>query len=366
MKLFSGSFSSVFSKNEIQNSENSFARWKELVVLKMISINFQMLSPDYLDKIVTRQFKNDIANKPASEIINNYGTHVVSGVCLGGKLELDYTSQIKSSNKGNLLALSVKAAMQSVFKANTGVNMHDSIYQKCTNSKLSFRTVGGNPKTAITGSASLNDLPEYDINSWLASLDTSNMVMTHIPDRHLIPIWEFVSDPTKKQALKNEIIRYIRESYIYPKYQLFRYYSNFLTSHSYTAIWSEYNGYGPGPSQYGSYYYEFTLGGLVSPYDDDISDKVMLKRYWSDKNECIFITTVNLGGQINDWYGARYQFINDVGYVCLKPTGDFNKPVYKYWDAYNKSHVFTTNYNDYIAQGKYNHVTLEGISFYVK
>jgi hypothetical protein len=173
----------------------------------IVDTNATTLRSSYL----SGEFIEDVASLSPAELISNYGTHVMLGGSWGGRV--DYNSsfskkttvskqdvekyaQIKAG--GTFGALKVGANFSSEQKSDI-----ESKFDSSSESK-SLIIWGGDDK------AGLQILNENDYNKWVDSLSNQNLWSWYdfCPGNYLIPITDFITDPTKKAAVTAELGKY--------------------------------------------------------------------------------------------------------------------------------------------------------------
>ncbi len=207
---FSGDVNVTFTTATSYNTNYSYARYTSFTYRKRLLINSTI---DNLTKYLSAQFLNDIQNQDANYIVRTYGTHVLTGIYLGQRLDFSYEGISSSTNKKESVEAGLKISVGKVFTFNTNVNVRDSLAKTVKEATLNFRYVGGEPNKipdALSISMSLIPLPTYDLNPWLESCSMDNARFINIVPNTMINIYDLIKDPYKKIAVKEATERYLR------------------------------------------------------------------------------------------------------------------------------------------------------------
>lgn len=118
-----------------------------------------------------------------------------------------YRGQAQSSmvNKANSGSANVKFAAGKIFGLNVSGsnNTSTSEFSKFTQQSLTYKTMGGSTFTAISSMLDISNpnlMPQIDLGSWLSSINESNITLTKINPEGIIPLYNLISNNTKKAA----------------------------------------------------------------------------------------------------------------------------------------------------------------------
>ena len=195
------------TQNRIVSSKYSYATYFKTISLQREKLHHTM---DVLRNYLTPNFINSINTLSPNEIISNFGTHVLTDITLGGKLEVDYKQSVNSGNKKLTVIAMVSEAIDNVFSLTATNNAGSSYKVPNTQFICSFQTIGGDPGKSLNGNitnGTTNQKINYD--TWSHSVTLNNSRIVDIGDNSLIPIYEFVTDSIKKEALKVAVENYL-------------------------------------------------------------------------------------------------------------------------------------------------------------
>lgn len=215
--FFSGTITSnsYFSTSYSYSDKYSFASLDLVRNLKRIYINDEV---NVLTQYLSDDFKVDLERLSADRIVERYGTHVLTDFIIGGRYKLLFRSVIANVKDSSMR----KNAVESAFKFSLdkiGVNynlentetINESLVRENRSKELYVLFYGGSG-TNIVYDLEKGTPTSVDIKSWENSLSTNNSCLTSITWKETYPIYEFISDPLKRQEIKEAVIRHIEAS----------------------------------------------------------------------------------------------------------------------------------------------------------
>lgn len=231
---------------------------------------------------LSEHFREALEYSSAKDIIEEFGTHVLKTVHLGHITKAFYRSVVASEENN-----AIEAALE-------GLEDRRSIIYKIpyvTNypsEELIKKNIGGTIVVEFLG-GDFQKLPRIqllpnqvigepmDIKAWLASLNESNRVLTALSGDDLIPIYELVTDPIKKQQIKEAVSAHISAKQLdivetIPIFQLWN-----GKQHRYFTSYKDFNNRSDGISQLD--------GAIGSLFVQKSPETVPLYLYSNGKNE---------------------------------------------------------------------------------
>lgn len=294
-----------------------------------------------LSNYLTKNFKEDLNNYSADQLIQKYGTHILTDITVGGIYSMYYKSVIFENMDKEEKKKSVKGGAQFLLsKIGLGINGSwdkteiEQRYHKNSTWECNIKSLGGNTSgTTITLPANQDPTISIDLNSWSTSVDDNHSVLIDVDWNKTYPIYELISDPQKKEELREATYNYIKNKQleILPTTCVYRYYNG--TDHYYTTVYQD----------YGDWKYE---GCQFSVYSQQLKNTIPLYQYWGDGDH--FYTTGYFPNGINN---RKYE--NILGYVYPSyQKGTI--PLHRYWNKYLPDHFYTIyqrGFLDYIYEG---------------
>ncbi len=335
---FSGNITNNnYLKTEYAYSDKySFASVDAVRNRKYIKINDEVSS---LSQYLSDSFKEDLERLSPDRLVERYGTHVLTDFIIGGRYKLMYRSVIThtkdATHKKTTVASGLKAALFGIgFSLNISrtVQTDESLVKDNQNKELFVQFYGGN------GTSLKYDLEKgmptgIDVQSWENSVSLSNACLTNINWKETYPIYNFISDPVKKEEIKQAVFKYISNSRFKElKLNLLYAYDcregrkHLVTTDDEIATrypdWKFWN--------YDGYILTEQLPGTIPLYEYKTNDITL----------DFFTTTIPNYDLMNPLY--RKSMI--IGYVYEKPT-EFTVPLYEYYHTEHDDHLTTLDLN---------------------
>ena len=211
LKVIGGaSLNIAFGGNSHYNSDYSFAYCTQ----QYIDSRYRISEADInvLKTCLTKQFIERLSTYTSEQIVEEYGTHVLKDIYLGAKFEVYYMAKSTSSSKKESINAGLGASLFSLFKMDGKFQYDESLAITNKEQSLYYFTIGGDPAVGVQGSLNPENSPSIDIGKWMASVKSSTPKFIDVDNnsQSFIPIYELVTDPTKKQTLKAYIDNYIK------------------------------------------------------------------------------------------------------------------------------------------------------------
>lgn len=211
LKVIGGaSLNIAFGGNSHYNSDYSFAYCTQ----QYIDSRYRISEADInvLKTCLTKQFIERLSTYTPEQIVEEYGTHVLKDIYLGAKFEVYYMAKSTSSSKKESINAGLGASLFSLFKMDGKFQYDESLAIINKEQSLYYFTIGGDPAVGVQGSLNPENSPSIDIGKWMASVKSSTPKFIDVDNnsQSFIPIYELVTDPTKKQTLKAYIDNYIK------------------------------------------------------------------------------------------------------------------------------------------------------------
>lgn len=211
LKVIGGaSLNIAFGGNSHYNSDYSFAYCTQQYIDSRYRISVADIN--VLKTCLTKQFIERLSTYTPEQIVEEYGTHVLKDIYLGAKFEVYYMAKSTSSSKKESINAGLGASLFSLFKMDGKFQYDESLAITNKEQSLYYFTIGGDPAVGVQGSLNPENSPSIDIGKWMASVKSSTPKFIDVDNnsQSFIPIYELVTDPTKKQTLKAYIDNYIK------------------------------------------------------------------------------------------------------------------------------------------------------------
>ncbi|MBW8684759.1 MAC/perforin domain-containing protein [Chitinophaga rhizophila] len=211
MPLFKASVETSFSGTDAFNTKFIYSSYDLVIKQKRVKVNADIA---LLKQYLQPTFVADVQSKTPAQIVAAYGTHVLTDIILGAKLEVKYQSESIASERTRSSEIGLDVGLKKLFNITAGLNYSYSEEEKNSNmnQRLHFRTVGGEPSKAILGTVNLTTgTPTIDITGWQGSSTLDNAELIDFGENGLLPLYEMIEDPVKKEALRSYIMQYLND-----------------------------------------------------------------------------------------------------------------------------------------------------------
>lgn len=274
--------------------------------------------------------------------MQTYGTHILLGIDIGGRLKYDYRGSVVKEATFEKKLKAIKAGFSlgiaKIFSIDLSTDLtkeEKTTISNETTEKLFRGTFygGDNSGTSFSGDALGNTSQSINLVTWQKSINVNNASLIGI--NRSVPIYEFITDLVKKAEVKAAVEKYIADrqiNLVYETFPLYRFYN--WTEHYYTTT----NGSYPG-------YHSEGIEGYL--YKEETNNTVPLYCFYNWTDHYYTTTNGNYPGYHSEGvvgYLYKYQFSGTV-------------PLYRYYNG--TDHYYTT------VSGSYPGYHSEGIEGYL-
>ena len=244
--FFSGTVSTKLEsdKRYSYSSKYSFARAEVFKKQRRYLLNTDI---ETLSKYLLSSFIEDLNKYSADRIVEMYGTHVLTNITVGGKYTAYYKSVIIEENSSTEKTEIVSAGAKYNL-SNIGLDAHGSWSKteveernkKNSNWECYIKALGGSTSgTTITLVPEQGPTFTINLGAWTESVDDQHSRLFDVNWNATYPIYDLISDPIKKQEMKEAVFRYIdsKKIDVIELLPLYQYYSDKYINHSYTTHW---------------------------------------------------------------------------------------------------------------------------------
>ena len=338
--FFSGTVTNGFeSKTKYSySSKYSFARAELLKKQRRYYLNTDIGT---LSKYLSATFLEDLKKYSADDIIQMYGTHVLTDITVGGRYTAYYKSVIIKEDNRTEKKKTVEAGLKLNFSKvgldTSGTwNRTEIVETSKKNStwNCTIRALGGSTSgTTMTLTPEQGPTISINLGSWKESVDDTHSKLIDVDWNKTYPVYDLVSDPVKKAELKAAVNRYIDSKKITtlkltPLYAL--YWPKGVNSHFVTS-WTEVVKYLSEGHQY------FGVTGYINK--ESVSGaKAVYKLYWNYGRNTTYTTSWN---DVLTYTKKDHEYQGIIGYIN-DPQALNTIPLYSmYYPAGRDSHHST-------------------------
>lgn len=208
LKLFSLDLEATIDQNNTDNSLNSFYKVDALKTTRRLTLPYT--SPSRLKYFLSDELLADLKFLSGKELIDKYGSHVMTDILLGGKFSAFYTGKYESLDQhseqefkaeSNFLLSSVKAGVkydQTLFKSFKRVN----IYIKTQGGTINSNAIISQNSDGVLDNASI------DYAGWMNSVDlqSESLIGVGNPDIEMHLLSDFIDNPITKKEIEGALV----------------------------------------------------------------------------------------------------------------------------------------------------------------
>jgi len=202
-KYFSGSVKTAFSSAKASSSFYQYATVQAIVEKDAYLVSNRTSVSD-LKKYLTAQFAADLngSDMTPDELFIKYGTHVMTGVVTGGRLDYNLSAHNGSSSSSESIGVYAQARFKTAFAKATASCSYDTAAASST----SFTDI--TTTTKAKGGNSTDSVGDSDANfcTWLKTID-SKPVFCDYCGNSLTPLYELCDTDTDEHKARQAAIK---------------------------------------------------------------------------------------------------------------------------------------------------------------
>lgn len=223
---FSAEMKSSFDMKKASESKYEYALTYLDLATQSVStdIPLRLLRKEYMKRFAYNSINGlnkyyPTNNEGFKALIDEYGTHVVLGARLGGRIRQSMTADVSKITSKYDISVFAKAAYKGAFvkiDASVDTKMSQSFEENLSNLNIDVNVLGGDDKKALALSNS-KVLNADDVNSWKESvIEEKGGSLIGFMDNGVVPLYELIdetiSDSTAKR--KNLLKEYMESKQI--------------------------------------------------------------------------------------------------------------------------------------------------------
>lgn len=199
-------------------SKDSYARSETIIRTRGLKINRQ---PFELYSYLSNDFKNHLETYSPELLIDMYGTHVLLDITIGGRVSSEFRSTYLETDTYEKKVTHVKAGLNVGLKL-IGLNTDNDITttdieklnKKNITQKMHVKSYGGSVGINKSYDFVNNTPPKLDISGWENSVyqnEGKKAALIEVNWNKAYPLYEFIENPTKREQVKQALIKYIKD-----------------------------------------------------------------------------------------------------------------------------------------------------------
>jgi hypothetical protein len=205
LKLFGNTIDKLFPGTVATDKKYVYGYYSYYMIWKRYKFYYDQPVNNYL----TTNFKQDITLLSAQELVNKYGTHVLTNIKIGSKFDVVYQAEAPDNGRRDAIIMEgLRYTLKRTFGLPTGYldepNLRD--LNDNTSAQIYYSSTGGDisklkPET-------INNRLILNLNNWVASTTEDKARFIGASDDGLIPLYSFIDDSVKKAEVKSYLEQY--------------------------------------------------------------------------------------------------------------------------------------------------------------
>ncbi|WP_025143654.1 MAC/perforin domain-containing protein [Pedobacter jeongneungensis] len=205
LKLFGNTINQVFPGTDATDKKYVYGHYSYYMIWKVYKFYYEQSVNNFL----TADFKRDITLLSAQELVNKYGTHVLTNIKIGSKFDVVYQAEApQNERRGAIIMEGLRYTLKRTFGLPTGYldepilrNLNDN-----TSAQIYYSSTGGDisklkPET-------INNRVIVNLNNWVASTTEDKATFIGASDDGLAPLYSFIDNAAKKAEVKAYLDQY--------------------------------------------------------------------------------------------------------------------------------------------------------------
>lgn len=336
----------AFANADVVKKQKSFLIDTELEIIR------KYLTPQFLDKL------ENLTAAKADQIVRNYGTHLMMDIEIGGFYRNYFRTIIieesSSTRKKEIVEAGAKFGLSKI-GLNLGMDLYKETFKqtilKNSLSDSQIRCWGGSTHGSSYNFTTANLVDaNFTVNSnpgkWAETVTDVNSVLISLNWNRTYPIYELVTDPSKKAMLKAAVERYIESKKIevMEVVPLYRLYKSSAQNNFFTTSFKEAQHY----ISKGYYFDKGQINNHIVGYvlKEQNKDTAPLYRMYKKSISNTFFSTSYSEVQYyinkHGYYLDKGQTTDIQGYV-LKKMIPGSVPLYRLYKSKARNMFFTTD-----------------------
>lgn len=214
----SGSAKVTKEKNERYSYSNKYSFARVDIIKRVKRLYLDIMDANDLIPYLSSAFINNLNKMTPEQFVEEYGIHVLLDISIGGRLQFNYRSVITGTANNTEKKKIVEAGAKNsigIFGA-SGSDSHetteiDNLNKKNSNWDVQISYYGGTNSGLNYSLKSNEGLADVQFNKtqWEESVNDRNAALVDINWNKTFPIYEFISDATKKTQIKKAVENYL-------------------------------------------------------------------------------------------------------------------------------------------------------------
>ena len=205
LRLFGNTAAKTFPETVATDKKYVYGYYSNYSIWKRYTFNYGQTVNNFL----TAGFKRDITLLSAQELIQKYGTHVLTGIKIGSKFDVIYQAEAPEGYRESIIMEGLRYALKETFGLMSGhmddVNLSD--LNANSSARIYYSSIGGDISKLKT--ETINNRLKLNITNWRSSTTEDKARFIGVSDNGLSPLYSFIDDKVKKAEVKSYLEQHL-------------------------------------------------------------------------------------------------------------------------------------------------------------
>jgi len=207
LKLFGNTIGKIFPGTVVTDKKYIYGYYSNYMVRKRYAFYYEQS----VNSFITAGFKNDIKLLSSSDLVQKYGTHVLTGIEIGAKFDVVYQAEAPETNREDIIMEGLRYALKRTFGLSTGYLDEVNLRNLNANSsaQIYYSSVGGDVSKLQT--ENINNRLMLNITNWRLTTTEDRARFIGVFGDRLVPLYDFIDDPVKRAEVKSYLEQHFAE-----------------------------------------------------------------------------------------------------------------------------------------------------------
>ncbi|SEQ95093.1 membrane lipoprotein lipid attachment site-containing protein [Pedobacter rhizosphaerae] len=207
LQVYGNTLRNVFPQANVFDKKYIYGYYSQYFIRR----TFTFYPEEDVNNFLSETFKSDLLVLDDAALVKKYGTHVMAGVMIGSTLDVFYQAETNKGNREAVALEGLRYAMKRTFGLPTGylddvvlTDLHGN-----SKAKIFYQSRGGD-RTKLVEEL-IKERRFVNLTNWMASRNEETYTFIAPSEDRLTPLHAYVTDPVRKERLKNFILQYLKE-----------------------------------------------------------------------------------------------------------------------------------------------------------
>jgi hypothetical protein len=204
LRLFGNTVGEMFNGTVAADKKYIYGYYSNYLIWKRLKFYYDQNVNNFL----TAGFKRDITLLSAQELVNKYGTHVLTEIKVGSKFDVFYQAEAPDVNRKSIVREGVRYALKRTFGLISGYLDDVNLQNLDANSsaRIYYSSIGGD--ISKLKSQTINNRLMLNITDWRFTATEDKARFIGANSNGLVTLDNFIDDVAKKAEVKSYLKQY--------------------------------------------------------------------------------------------------------------------------------------------------------------